>query len=145
MVGFRRLWRILKHTGTAVMLVNFLWIFFVAAIALWFIEPGIPTVGDSLWYLFVASTTIGFGDFAATTLVGRIITVFISLLAIILTAMITGVVVNYYSEYLKVRQSETISMFLEKLEDLPELSHEELVALSNRVRRFNDERPVEHP
>lgn len=53
-----------------------------------------------------------------------------------MTAMVPGVVVSYYMEYLKVREKETISVFLEKLERLPELSEEELEQLSRRVREF---------
>ena len=37
-------------------------------------------------------------------------------------AMMTGVVVSYYMEYLSSKKEETISLFLEKLENLPKLS-----------------------
>ena len=37
---------------------------------------------------------------------------------------------------LKIREKETISIFLEKLERLPELSKEELEQISQRVREF---------
>ena len=139
MIRLKRMWTILKHTGTAAMLINFLWIYALAALAIWAMEPGIPGYGDALWYLYVAAMTIGFGDFAAVTLVGRIITVIITLMACVLTAMITGVVVSYYTEYLKAKESETVSAFLEELEHLPELSPEELSRLSQRVSRFEEE------
>ncbi len=139
MFRLKRMWTILKHTGTAAMLVNFLWIYTVAALIIWAVEPGIPGYGDALWYLYVAAMTIGFGDYAAVTLVGRIVTVCISIMAVILTAMITGVVVSYYTEYLKAKESETVSAFLEELEHLPELSPEELAHLSQRVSRFEEE------
>ncbi len=139
MIRLKRMWTILKHTGTAAMLINFLWIYALAALAIWAMEPGIPGYGDALWYLYVAAMTIGFGDFAAVTLVGRIITVIITLMACVLTAMITGVVVSYYTEYLKAKESETVSAFLEELEHLPELSPEELTRLSQRVSRFEEE------
>lgn len=63
-------------------------------------------------------------------------TVLVSLYGILMTAMVPGVVVSYYMEYLKVREKETISVFLERLERLPELSEEELRELSERVKQF---------
>lgn len=86
----------------------------------------------------MAATTIGFGDLYAVTRIGRLITVLVSIYCIIVTAMIPGVVVSYYMEYLKLREKETISLFFEKLEHLPELSPDELVQLSERVKNFNE-------
>ena len=50
--------------------------------------------------------------------------------------MLTGVIVGYYMEYLKSKERDTISMFLEKLERLPELSQEELSEISDKVKKF---------
>ena len=106
-------------------------------IILKYVEPDVHTIGDGMWYTFVASTTIGFGDIAATTFIGRIITIFVSLNGIIVFAMMTGVVVNYYNEYLNMKKEDTISKFLEKLEDLPNLSKKELESISNKVKEYN--------
>ena len=48
----------------------------------------------------------------------------------------TGSVVSYYNEYLNAKQKETISLFLEKLEDLPNLSKKELQDISNKVKKI---------
>ena len=61
-------------------------------------EPTIPTYWDAMWYCFTVITTIGFGDFAATTLVGRILTVILGIYGIVIVAIITSVIVNYYNE-----------------------------------------------
>ena len=57
-----------------------------------------------------------------------------------MTAMVPGVVVSYYMEYLKVREKETISVFLEKLERLPDLSDDELLQLSQKIQEFENKR-----
>lgn len=133
---WRRCYKVLKRTGTLKIFISFLLFLCVAAALLALFDPGIETFGDGVWYCFVASTTIGFGDLCVTTRIGRVITVLVSAYGILMTAMVPGVVVSYYMEYLKIREKETISVFLEKLERLPELSPEELEQLSQRVREF---------
>lgn len=134
---WKRCYRILKHTGTLMIYISFLGFLCVASVILAVVEPGIETWGDGLWYCFVAATTIGFGDICVVTTVGRITTVVIGLYGILMTAMVPGVVVSYYMEYLKIREKETISVFLEQLERLPELSKVELEELSGRIRKFS--------
>ncbi len=63
-----------------------------------FMEPAIPSFEDGLWYCFAIVTTIGFGDFAAMGLIGRILSVILGIYGIIVVAMITSIVVNFYGE-----------------------------------------------
>lgn len=134
---WRRCYRILKRTGTLKIFFGYILFLCCAALVLWLREPGIKSYSDGLWYCFVAATTIGFGDICVVTHLGRIVTVMVSVYGILMTAMIPGVVVSYYMEYLKVKEKETISVFLEKLERLPELTTEELEELSIRVKKFS--------
>ena len=120
------------------MLSSFLICLSIVAFLLFLWEPGIKTIGDGFWYCFVASTTIGFGDICVTTVLGKIITVLLSVYGILTASMIPGVVVTYYTESLKARESETITAFMEKLERLPELSKEELEEMSQRVKKFKE-------
>ena len=128
---------VVKKTGMSAMLVHFLILLSVCAVIIRLVEPSVETIGEGFWYLYVSATTIGFGDTCAVTVIGRLITVVVSLDGIVVAAMIPGVVVTYYTEYLKIRQNETVSTFLEKLEHLPELSKEELEELSEKIRKFN--------
>lgn len=133
---WKRCYKVLKRTGTLKIFISFLLFLCIAAALLTMLDPGIETFGDGIWYCFVAATTIGFGDLCVATGIGRIITALVAAYGILMTAMVPGVVVSYYMEYLKIREKETISIFLEKLERLPELSQEELEQLSERVREF---------
>ena len=69
-----------------------------AAIVFMHYEESIPTFGDGLWYSFAIVTTIGFGDYYATSLIGRLVSVFLGLYGIIVVAVITSIVVNFYNE-----------------------------------------------
>lgn len=134
---WRRCYKILKWTGALRIYMSFLMLLCVASVILVIVEPGIDTFGDGLWYCFVAAATIGFGDIYAVTSIGRIVTVIVGIHGILMTAMVPGVVVSYYMEYLKIREKETISAFLEQLERLPELPKEELEELSEKIKRFD--------
>lgn len=137
MKTWRRCYRILKRTGTLQIFMGFLVFLCAASVVLAFVEPDIHTFREGLWYCFVSATTIGFGDICAVTAIGRVVTVMVGLYGILMTAMVPGVVVSYYMEYLRARERETISVFLEKLERLPELSKEELSDLSEKIREFS--------
>jgi hypothetical protein len=75
-------------------------ILFIAAfsVVLPVLEEGIPTYRDALWYCFAVVTTIGFGDFSTTTSLGRVISVILGVYGIVVVALVTSVVVNFYSE-----------------------------------------------
>ena len=130
----RILWMILKRTHTIKVCISFIISFFVCAAIIQSIEPDINTYGDSLWYCYVACATIGFGDFAAATAIGRILTVFISLHATLFLAMIPAILVSYYMEVIHRRENESVTLFMDKLEHLPEMSKEELQEIADNIK-----------
>lgn len=138
MKPIRRIYRILKRTGAIKIFFGYLGLLIIGGSVLCLIEPQINTMFDGFYYSFVASTTIGFGDITPVTIAGKIITVLMTIAGILTVAMVPGVVVAYYTEYLKAKESETISAFLEKLEHLPDLSQEELQELSDKIKQFNN-------
>ena len=61
-------------------------------------ETTITNFWDAMWYCFVVITTIGFGDFYATSWMGRLLTVVLGIYGIVVVAIITSVIVNFYNE-----------------------------------------------
>lgn len=110
---------------------------FAVSVAIWIFEPNITRLFDSIWYCFSVATTIGLGDVLATTLVGRVLSIFLSICSILIIAVVPGVITSYYVESTKLRADESSAKFLDDLERLPELSKEELVELSEKVKKFN--------
>ena len=69
-------------------------------------EDTITSFWDAMWYCFTVITTIGFGDFAATSVVGRILTVLLGIYGIVVVAILTSVIVNYYGVISKKEKKE---------------------------------------
>ena len=61
---------------------------------------------NALWYCFAVVTTIGFGDMTAVSTVGRILTVVLGVYGIIVVALITSIIVNFYGEMKKTGTDE---------------------------------------
>ena len=134
MKRLRVLWNVVRITKADKVLYGFLAVLTAAALLLPPMEPGIASFGDALWYLYVSFTTIGFGDIVPVTAAGRLITVAVSLYGILIVALITGIVVGYYNELLKIRANNALDEFISELENLPDLSREQLLELAQRVR-----------
>ena len=90
--------RIIRKTYAAEILFGMLLLITAFSIVLPNFELNIDTFGDALWYCFAIVTTIGFGDITAVTIPGRIISVILGLYGLIVVALITSIIVNFYSE-----------------------------------------------
>ncbi len=101
--------KILRKTYAAEILFGMVLLITAFSIILPKFELNIPTFGDALWYCFAIVTTIGFGDLTAVTLPGRIISVILGLYGLIVVALITSIIVNFYNETRNAGDRETES------------------------------------
>lgn len=127
-------WNILRKMNVDKIILSFIIILIGSSFILVKFEPEISSIWDGIWYCFVSFTTIGFGDIVVVTAIGKIITFIVALYGIVLVAIITGVLVNYYQEINKIKMNESIEVFMDKLERLPELTKEELKEISQKVK-----------
>ena len=104
----RVLRRVLKTTGAHRIWTGFVLFFLACTVIIWLLEPGITTWGDAFWYCY----------------------------AVVVIAIVTGVIVNYFNELVKLKHETTVTSFVDKLERLPELSREELTEISRRVKEY---------
>jgi voltage-gated potassium channel len=136
MKKLRLLWKIILRSGAQRVVTGFAGTYLACGLVVLLAEPHITRYSDALWFLWAVSTTVGLGDVTAVTVVGRVAAMLCSLYAIITTALITGVIVDYFNESRQRQFDESLTEFLDKLERLPELSNEELEAISRRVREL---------
>ena len=97
------LFKIITNTFSLEVLFGLLVIIICFSIILSKVEPAanaeatIKTFPDALWYCFAVVTTIGFGDMVATTPIGKILTVILGIYGLVVVAVITSIIVNFYN------------------------------------------------
>lgn len=90
--------KVIRKSMAAEILTGLLILIAAFSVGLYYIEPGIESYSDALWYCFAIITTIGFGDFTAVTVIGRIMSVILGIYGIIVVSLVTSVIVNFYTE-----------------------------------------------
>ncbi|MGN0034360.1 MAG: potassium channel family protein [Coriobacteriales bacterium] len=140
MVNLRLLRAVFKDSGLGHATVLFCCAFVACAALLALFEPGIDGIGDALWCCFETVSTIGFGDVLVKTVLGRAVVVVLSIASIFFLAVLTAFVVNYCSEVMRAHRDQSIALFVDRLEHLPELDAAELEELSRQVRELRGRR-----
>ncbi len=138
MKRLRILRNILVRTKTDKILLAYLVFVLCSALLIVLFDPEISSYGDALWYLYAVISTAGFGDVVVTTLFSKIVSVLVTVYSILVIAIVTGVVVNFYTEITELQKKETLTVFMDKLEHLDAMSQEELKEISSQVKKFND-------
>lgn len=139
--------RLYKRLGNIITMNNFhhvLWFTFATifggAIAISFIED--MTIGDALWWSFVTTTTVGYGDIAPASLGGRIVAVCLMVIGIGFLSTLTGTISSYFISLHSTPnryKNDAVNEIISRLEDFKSLNvedldniHAVLVALKNK-------------
>ena len=108
MKKLRILWGILKRTRADHILLGFVLFLLADAAVIRLVEPDIHRYGDALWYCYAVISTAGFGDIVTVTLIGKICSVLLTIYTIFVVAIITGVVVNFYTQLVEMQQKKRL-------------------------------------
>ena len=130
------LWGILRHTHADRILLGFVLFLLADAAIIQIVEPDINRYGDALWYCYAVISTAGFGDIVAVTLIGKTCSVLLTIYTLFVVAIVTGVVVNFYTQLVELQRKENLAAFMDKLERLPELSKDDLETISRNIKRY---------
>ena len=133
---FNMLLRCYKMVHFDELLITYLVVYFIVSMIVWALDPDIRDIFDALWFTFQTGTTIGYGDLIVNNPIARFITVLFSIYSIALVAVFTGILAGYFVDIVKTEARESATKFLLDLERLPEMNHDELVELSERVKKF---------
>ena len=89
------------------------------------VEPNITSYVDSLWYSFSVITTIGFGDVSVTTTFGRILSVILGISGIVVVAVFTSIIVNFYNEMNMKRDERELQRIMKKIDMLEKIEEKQ--------------------
>jgi voltage-gated potassium channel len=78
----------------------------VAAILEWWIDPGIGSFNDSLWWAVVTVTTVGYGDVVPTSAGGRLVGALLMLAGVSAIPITTSLVVSVFVSRIQRKQHE---------------------------------------
>jgi len=109
---------------------------FCSSIPVYYVEPGIKTFEDALWWSIVTATTVGYGDFAPVTLLGRSIAVILMFLGIGLIGLLTGAIATYFLNPGKRTENPSIEFIRDGLERIDNLSNEEIDAMILLLQKY---------
>lgn len=128
--------QILKKTNADKLIAGFVAFFLVEALIILLVEPDIKTYWDAIWYLYAVFSTAGFGDLVAVTVIGRILSILLTIYTLLIVAIVTGVVVAFYNDLVAMRYKASKAEIQDQLEHLETLSKEELAELSRKIRNL---------
>ena len=106
------------------------------AVAIYLLERGttVETFEDALWWAFVTSTTVGYGDISPSTGAGRLVAVVLMLMGIGLVSMLTGTIATYFTiQNEKTNRDKKIDTLHRLTSGMTE---EELAGLIREVRNY---------
>lgn len=92
---------IIRTTGFSKFTLSFISFLFLSGGILCLVEPSLTNYGDSLWYAFISATTVGYGDFVATTFIGRMVVVCLTIYGLLFFGCLSAVIINYYNSLAK--------------------------------------------
>lgn len=130
---------IIKGSGITPIMLSLLSIMLIGALFLLIAEPEITTYGDALWLCFTTVTTIGYGDFYATTTIGRLVSAVLAVYGILLIAIITGVAVNYFGEIRKLSSNQEVKKLVDGMKNLENLSKDEIREIEELAVKYSEE------
>ena len=127
---------VLKRTHADSLIIGFVVFFLIDALLIMLVEPQITTYGQAIWYCYSVFSTVGFGDLIASTVIGRILSIILTIYTLLVVALVTGVIVAFYNDIVAMKYKASKAEILDKLEHLENLSKEELAEISERIRNI---------
>ncbi|WP_125764955.1 potassium channel family protein [Companilactobacillus hulinensis] len=86
------------------------------------------SLGESFWWAIVTASTVGYGDIAPTTLVGKIASSLLMIVGIGFVSTLTSTITNYFTPETNSQSNEKLDQIIVKLDTLSqenkELHHE---------------------
>lgn len=126
---------IFKQTHMDKFLYGFVIYYIISCLILFWIDPSLETLGDAFWFGFMLITTIGFGDFTVTSVLGRVVAGLLGVYGIVLFGFVCGVGASYLFEKTRIGHNESVSEMIWQLEHLDSLDSDKISALKEKIHQ----------
>ena len=136
MFKLRMIGKIVRQAGLGYVTAVFFAIFFACCAILVAVDQNGMSFGDALWISFQTVTTIGFGDVPTSSAGVRIVLTALSVVSVFYLAVITGVVVAYCNQIVRVHAEGSLLRVVDKLEHLEDMDRDELAEVSRQAREL---------
>ena len=97
-IKFSILLNVIRKTYAAEILLGLILLIISFSFVFYIMEDEVTDYLDALWYSFAVVTTIGFGDVNVMGPVSRVLSVILGIYGIIVVAVLTSIIVNFYNE-----------------------------------------------
>jgi voltage-gated potassium channel len=100
------------------------------------------TFSDALWWSFVTTTTVGYGDLSPATNIGRIIAVILMLIGIGLVGSLTSTITTYFLNTEKENKSykdEILQTIKQKIDDFDNLTSDDIEDICKTLKALKKE------
>jgi voltage-gated potassium channel len=138
--GISVLWRvgrdlrgILRTNGLSFVLAFVALVVILGGLLIRAVEPAIGTFGDGMWWSLVTATTVGYGDIAPKSTLGRVVAAVLMLVGIGTLGMLTGSIATYFMQT-KGSSNPHVRHVQRQLDDWDSLSGPERVEVARMLR-----------
>lgn len=97
---FKIVGEFLKNTRLDEILAVFAVVVVGSTLGLYLIDPHINNLFDSLWFVIVSLTTVGYGDITPSTVFGKVLSLILLIIGVFIFSAITGAISSYFMDNL---------------------------------------------
>ena len=121
------------------LLLNWLIYTIISSIFLYTIEDSIHSFGEALWFNLVTAATVGYGDIAPVTPLGRALSTLTILIGIITVAILTAYLTSIYNEKSDKELKRIFESSVEVAEENNRLLNRQLELIEKKINHVEEE------
>lgn len=108
---------------------------FVIPIPIAIVEPAIETYAEALWWGLITITTVGYGDIAPVTALGRLMAALLLMVGIGIIAIFTSAVTNYFSNKSKDSRDKQVMKIIQSIDEIEDITKEDIEFIQLFLKR----------
>lgn len=128
-------YKLLKTNGLDKVLIVALILLFVIPIPIVYLEPSIDSFTDALWWAVVTTTTVGYGDIAPVTPIGRILAVILMIVGIGIIGTLTSAITSFFSNKSENNHDKKVLEILKTIEEIELLTKDDKELINLYVKK----------